>query len=635
MKSIFSNPQHRARLGKHGHDLSRRVMFTSSVGHLLPVLYDYLNPGDSVNINSSLFTRTQPLLTPAFVRCSEHIDYFFVPMKLVDGYFGNAFYGISDFSNVNDSVDSGKGDYFKAPMDMPMLDLKDVKGAIINGLYQNTSSTPKIVDGLYANNRDAYGIPLVSNFIRLSSMLGYSENLCSTTKIETTDGSSKVNVYPFAVYQRIFSDYYRNSEYTSNYVSSYSMNGFYFNPLRLGYQLQTYFGDKDAREADYVNTLFCLRYHGTKRDYFTSVKRTPLFGSYGQVNSYAGQTLLSSTDLDSSMLLSSYGINGEADYQQAVPNGGVANAGIPLNANITVNTPSQASGSSGFNLSALRTAYAMDKLARITAKAGKHYDAQTLAHFGVKVPKGVSDEVYHIGSHSQALQIGEVISTAETNVPLGTLAGRGASKGRSKAIKFTAPCHGFLMAIYSAVPDIDYAAFGLNRVNQYASINDFYHPEFDRLGMSPVYYGNYLFSLNNTRSSTFMGWNYRYLELKTNYDIVHGAFNYTLRDWASTHNNTYASIVNPTQTSVSDFYQYVSPCYLDNIFTLSFAPPSVTDTMFDNLNVSLVMTYEIGTVNVPALTSVSPVFERDPLLHSIDFKYYKTSVMSPYGEPSV
>ena len=75
MPNILKSPKSRARLGRHGHDLSRRVLFTSSCGQLLPVLHDILSPGESVRINETLFTRTQPLKTAA------------VTLSLKDGCF--------------------------------------------------------------------------------------------------------------------------------------------------------------------------------------------------------------------------------------------------------------------------------------------------------------------------------------------------------------------------------------------------------------------------------------------------------------------------------------------------------------------------------------------------------------------
>ena len=59
--SVLAKPTHQASLSKRGFNMSQKLQFTSSTGHLLPVYYDYLNPSEKVRISNSLFTRTQPL----------------------------------------------------------------------------------------------------------------------------------------------------------------------------------------------------------------------------------------------------------------------------------------------------------------------------------------------------------------------------------------------------------------------------------------------------------------------------------------------------------------------------------------------------------------------------------------------
>ncbi len=630
MSNLFKkNRANSAKLGKHGHDLSNRLCFTSSVGHLLPVLYDVLNPGDTIDVQSDLFTRTQPLKTPAFVRLNEHIDYFFVPMKLIDSYFNNAFYGINDFSNPNDSVD-GSLTTFTAPSKLPTQPMSFFRTYLLSNSGMIDGPVPG--DPITTEITDEYSIPVCSNLSRLLSHLGYGEKVVTSGSLSSTQNKNDVavNFYPFAVYQRIFSDYYRDSEFTPNEPYSYSLNAAYK-------ENSAYYMDQINRLFDGDNraSLFKLHYHGLGRDYFTSFHNLPSFANNSsQINSYMNSAGSGSNVSDSS-ILSALGVNPEAllGNPSAVGQGGLEGYGNPANNQISVTIPSSGSPL-GLNLSALRTAYAMDKMYRITNKAGKHYDRQTLAHFGFHVPQGVSDEVYFLGSHSQELQIGEVVSTATTGTgsdssTLGELAGRGASRARGNSIRFTAPCHGFLMAIYSAVPDIQYSAFGVDAFNTFSHINQFYHPEFDRLGMAPVYYSNYFFDYH--LSSKIIGWNYRYLEYKSRFDKVIGAFNYTLQDWVPTHNNTYLNSADYPNGFI-DFipaFKYCSPCYLDNIFAVSFKPvgsegaeTSYPWAIFGSSNIL----YE-DPVNI------SPVFERDPLLHSLQFKYYKSSVMSPYGDP--
>ena len=109
----------------------------------------------------------------------------------------------------------------------------------------------------------------------------------------------------------------------------------------------------------------------------------------------------------------------------------------------------RSSGDQGIALAQVRASFAMDKLLRVVNRAGKHVDDQLFAQFGVRVPQGVSGEVYKIKSYHSLFHIGEVIQSATTvdsdgnDIPLGEMAGRGVSvlNGNDK-FSFIAPCHG-------------------------------------------------------------------------------------------------------------------------------------------------------------------------------------------------
>ena len=100
--SILKKPTARATLRHYGHNMSFRRSFTATTGMLLPVMWDYLNPNETIRINESMFFRTQPLKTAAFARATLHCYYFFVPICQLNPYFEQAFYGISDMVNSND-----------------------------------------------------------------------------------------------------------------------------------------------------------------------------------------------------------------------------------------------------------------------------------------------------------------------------------------------------------------------------------------------------------------------------------------------------------------------------------------------------------------------------------------------------
>lgn len=666
--------------------MSRRVLFTSSVGHLLPVLFDYLSPGDKAVLNEQLYTRTAPLTSPAFCRIKEHVEYFFVPMEQINSFFGQAFYGISDVRSSalleNEKYSSASSLpilSFGSSIDDLISDIFTVIGAHSGVKFSvsndgNVNWKANVGDLCY----DMFGIPVIFNTLRLLDMLGYGHNFFnqSSTAQGQGTGTRFLNIDAFAVYQKIYYDYYRNSQFEGNNVFAYN----YDFAMRDGLKFSDYLSARSfpLGVGGYVTSMLSLRYRPLKKDFFTNVLSSPLFAlrpsSSVNPNSYNINTPASNSI--NSYLLSAYGVQ--------LQNPGITdstlanNAGVSSNSNSGVVTPFSTVLTGEYTIPSvqtLRLAYAYDKMMSITQRAGKHYDDQTLAHFGVKVPQGISGECYFLGGHTSDLNIAEVVATAAGNnegntSSLGELAGRGyGASNRNKDIKFTAPCHGYIMAIYSACPEISYSSFGLNRLHTYCSINDFPHPEFDNIGMQPLW----LYQINNSsyyngdgdytpvNAAKFYGWQYRWSELKMSYDVTSTGFVETLQNWAvnylpgkySSFGYYDGSTYQRRNNYLANFY--CSPDILDNIFALSYSPvgwwnddvvnesDSVTlsDFYLRNFTGSPIPATSVNSAFLEqdhrpgVLWDDSIVYSRDPLYHSIDFKYYKTSWMSTYGLPSL
>lgn len=670
MASILKMPKSRAKLPRYGHDLSQRNLFTSSVGHLLPVLYDWLDWGDKISVDERVFTRTQPLKTCAFVRCYEYVDYFFVPMRQIDCFFENAFFGIDDFMDslhVDPTVVSAQGKNYS----VPNHGLTFTFGSFRQFLFAYTGYDDKLYrlshkDGdLYSYSYvlgvtnstylDEFGIPTSWNTIRLVEMLGFGSNIAN---ISTSAPSSNLvmNLHLLAAYQKIFFDYYRVSQWTPNNPFAFSLN--------QAIKEQKMPSGSERFLVGSVDSIFKLRYRPLKKDFFNNIMLTPLFDIETDVNAYPfkGDPQTVSWSAVNSYLLSNYGIVLQGESSNAInirpfPYQAVNNNAYGMDVG--------ADGTGGpFNANQMRLMFAYERMLMITQRGGRHVDDQARAHYGVNVPKGISGEVYWLGSHRNDLFIGEVVSTAagtdgSSSSVLGEIAGRGlgVSDKQKRRIKFTAPCPGILMAIYSCVPDVEYKYTGINKLNLYNSVMDYPRPELDNLGMQPLFaiqsnVGRVpsdsfsLGSINYTPLTTIVGWQYRYSELKLAYDRVQGAFLHTLSDWSS-------SMIFG-QFGTVEHSMYCPPTYLDGIFALSYAPPIVPAAdlpagtgkpetgsyMFlSTLQSALSSSDEYVEVTGPTMASYiwnsSVMYSRDPLLHSIDFSYHKDTYLSTYGLPKV
>ena len=700
MSNILKKPSYKARLPHYGHDLSRRVLFTSSVGHIIPVMFDYLDAGDTAYIKANLFTRTHPLKTPAFVRCTEHIYYFFVPISQIDSYHGQAKYGINDFVNSNDvntTINAGSNPTFGVPIVRPTISYGDLFQQFFGSgsAYGAEMFYATTFDSSNPSNRsivrsfsqdpllDRFGIPAAWNAIRLMDMLGYSsrwiQNCYGASKENTILSTLGFNPNLLACYQKIWYDYFRLSSWESSAPYVYNLNqyikaGSFADALELIGAAST----GSVGHESPSGSLFTMRYHPLKKDFFTSIEPSPLMDFSGNTayNSGIGYSYGTGSPSEmgdiGSLFLSAYGVQlqGLSNLTSRFSDG----VGAGMSAN-HLGDISHVDFSS--DIQSLRLAYAYDRLLSITQRAGKHYDDQVRAHLGVSIPQGVSDEVYYIGCQSSNLMIGEVISQSAGNdgsgstSVLGELAGRGlgASRNNQKGFKFRVPNDGYIMALYCCVPDVDYVDFGIDKLNLYRSIMDWPRPEFDRLGMQPLYVlqsnADYIGSQTSPSINSITGWQYRWSELKLSYDVVHGAFLHTLNDWTSAITfGEFGSLVDSL---------YCPPTYLDGLFALSFKPVKETIQLSNPSEGTPVMSAEgyvlssneiegtyktyaddavsgsSGSATLYALVgsdlknttvpdeawSSSVLYSRDPLLHSIDFTYRKRSWMSTFGLPNL
>lgn len=586
MANILKNPTHQANLSKNGFDMSMIRKFTSSVGQLLPVYYDILNPGDHVKYGTEMFTRTQPIKTPALMQISEHVDWFFVPISQLYQFFGEMFYGINDIRT--NLLPNSNG----VRKDMPLMHYNTIITLLREYCPEGAPDVESI--GEESTKFDRFGIPLFYNAVRLLDLCGFSRLFDDTNKKTVNQNPISFNPLILAAYQKIYNDVFRLGDYEAADPASYNFDNLWQNNQDI--------------TGNQISKLLSLRYRPWRKDFFTNVMPSPLFDG----SDLSGNDASKLTEIKDWLSPAGNAFYGTPDK---------AGNTIAGNKESTSSTNVQGKNVASYmrqslNTANIRSMFATEKLMEITRRAGKHYDAQTLAHFGHEVPEGIAGEVYRLGSDNSAIQIGDVESTATTQVtidgqtqtsPLGLLAGKGMAYGRNQEKEFTAPCHGILMAIFSAVPDADYRSVGVDKLNTLSAREDFYTPEYDRLGMQPLFGFQSMLSVAAANNTEVLGWQYRYSELKSKFNVCNGAFNDTLRNWAPARVQGFVTqndlgSVDPLATML------ISPNYLDGVMSMDFKPAKTDE--------------------------VSPYF-RDNLIHMLQFKVFKSSVMSTYGLPNL
>lgn len=553
MANINSNPSHRANLGKNGFDVGKNSFFTSAPGMLLPTYWDFLNPGDKVKYGVDQFTRTVTLMAPPFMKLRQVVRWFFVPIQQLYTPFGSMIYGIDDINTT-----------LVNPANMvnyvPTVKLDDL-GTTLSNYVSGTQ-------------QDAFGYDVLLGANRLAEFFHYGFHL---TDLGTLTNSYRINPLLACAYQKIYYDKFRLSNREAI--------------DRFAYNLDSYVSSGDVNDGIFYSRMMKIRYAHYDKDYFVNNEVSPLVdgGSIGMLNSASladvNQWLNSSIN---TVVAPDPSIR---DNKNVSPRG---------DSSSTTSTSQQRVIeilNASVSTSNIRSMFAIEKLAEITRRAAKHYDAQTLAHFGYDVPQGISGEVYELGSFVNNIQVSDVAATADSGGSIvGDLSGRGNGFASGNKNSFVAPCHGILMAISYSVPDTTYSAIGLlARENTYRSRVDFYQPEFDRLGMQPLFAYESNFDPNNNAitNNAINGWHYRYQELKQKPNVSYGDFNQTRYPWVAKRS------INPNSTNLSQYL--VSPNYLDNQVSTQFN----------------------GT------------FPYDPLMSWHDYKVFKSSVMSTYGLPSL
>lgn len=588
MPNVLEKPTYTAAHGYNGFPLRSSLQFSSALGQLLPVWWHYLQPGDKVNCSSSIITRSTPLQSSAMVDIAEHIEWFFVPMEQMFKLFQHILYGVEDVHSSLIDTDEIIDNY-------PYTDTQE----ILNYLLVDSHIT------------DYFGYNRHANSIRLMQLLGYdvtpllAEVANSGFYPATFPSSAYIarSLWSALAYQKIYHTHYRLTDRENNNRHAYNVDDCYHSSI--------------VRASRLVD-IFELHYRPIRKDFFHGGFVSPLIGptNIGMLGSYNdGQSTF-----DPSFFRSYLNYGGSDTVSQFSSPVTESPTDVSLRQN---------------SVASLRQSFALEKLLEITRRAGKHIDEQTLAHFGVKVPQGISNEAYFLGSHDSEVVIGDVISTAGTDSdPLGQVVGKAYNKSKNKdVVGFEAKTHGVLMAIYSSDVPLHYSPNMCDRLNTFINPTDFYMPEFDDLGMQPIYtyQGKQAFDFTGDHidptvydRNKIQDWTYRYWELKLKYNRTCGTMYGNLNMWTVQRDGfQYFDLANQWTFGLANYL--VSPQFLDDIMLVNYqsnffvTPKSEGETSWYEINSSW---YE-------------DVFSRDPLFHDLFIDVELASKMSTFGLPSL
>ena len=497
------NPLDRAKIAVHrsSFDLSSKKLFTAKVGEILPVYWQIAIPGTKYRISSDWFTRTVPVNTAAYTRIKEYYDFYAVPLRLISRALPQAFTQMSDY--MTSAVSSNEN--------TPMLtQVPYVTQAVLSTYLQTANANDQ------TNTRDDAGLPLVYGSCKLLDMLGYGSMIATsnTGKAAITqkylgldslsDGinplvyqqSQAVNALPFLAYQKVYFDFFSNSQWEKHLAYAYNVD--YWTG-----------GSSIALCTDMLK----LRYANYPKDYFMGMLPASQYGSVAVLSPVSSVADSRSIVNDN---LSMVGGTLRSQIGSATP---VLSAASTVSTNLRLNADLSA-------LSIRATEY-LQRWKEIVQFSSKDYSDQMAAQFGVKAPEYMGNHAHFIGGWSSVININEVVNTnLDTDESQASIAGKGVSSNSGHTLTYDCGAeHQVIICVYHSVPLLDWDLTGQAPQLTVTSISDFPQPAFDQLGMQVVPALN----LQNNPglkivAGNSLGYNLRYWQWKSNIDTVHAGF---------------------------------------------------------------------------------------------------------------
>ena len=494
------NPLDRAKVAVHrsSFDLSSKKLFTAKVGEILPCFWQIAIPGTKYRISSDWFTRTVPVNTAAYTRIKEYYDFYAVPLRLISRALPQAFTQMTDYMTSAASNTSNT----EALTSVPNTTLQQIS------LSLQTIVPNDVFD-------DA-GLPYQYGACKILDMLGYGSFLASNNSAKANitkvylgldspsdsdnplvySQSQVVNILPLLAYQKIYYDFFSNSQWEKHLAYSYNVD---------------YWDGKSVLAL--APEMLQLRYANYPKDYFMGMLPSSQYGSVAALPSASvsskasslvvnpvSKGILQNNTSGSSTVSTSVGATFDFQY-------------LTLNSDLSA-------------LSIRATEY-LQRWKEVVQFASKDYSDQMLAQFGIKAPEYMGNHAHYIGGWSNVININEVMNTnLEAENSQAVIAGKGVGSNSGHTITYDCGAeHQVIMCVYHAVPLVDWNLTGQAPQLTVSSITDFPQPAFDQLGMQSVPRLNLQNNPSTASvSSPSIGYNLRYWQWKSNIDTVHAGF---------------------------------------------------------------------------------------------------------------
>lgn len=558
---------------RNSFDLSHRNMFTAKVGELLPCFVQELNPGDSVKVSSSYFTRTAPLQSNAFTRLRENVQYFFVPYCALWKYFDSQVLNMTKNANGADisRIASSLVGNQKVTTQMPCVNYKTLHAYLLKFINRSSVGSDGSVGTEF--NRGCYRHAESAKLLQLLGYGNFPEQFANfkvnndkhnqsglNFKDVTYKNSPYLSIFRLLAYHKICNDHYLYRQWQPYNASLCNVDFLTPNSsslLNIDDALLSI--PDDPIKSDKLN-LLDMRFSNLPLDYFTGVLPTSQFGSESVVNLKLGSasgyaSISGTTGSDDGRWFTGSGAS--FPDNQPVLTSNEAGSRLSYSVSSSLSNPlkhtHEFSGSASistslngdFSIIALRNALAAQRYKEIQLANDVDFQSQVEAHFGIK-PDDKNENSLFIGGSSSMININEQINQNLSGDNKATYGAAPQGNGAA-SIKFTAKTYGVVIGIYRCTPVLDFAHIGIDRTLFKTDASDFVIPELDSIGMqqtfrcevaAPAPFNDEFqaFRVGDgtppDMSQTY-GYAPRYSEFKTSYDRYNGAFCHSLKSWVT------------------------------------------------------------------------------------------------------
>lgn len=460
-------------------DLSHQMITTQDFGVNKCICCTEVVPGDEININLSAFTRLAPMSCPTFGHVTMYNSAFFVPIRvLMRGFY-------EFLTNIPYQDASGA-----KTVTIPKFS-NDTVVTLFTSQYSGYSLAE--ARATFSTNYDFKYNDSYFRFTKEGKLfydlllgLGYSINF---TEEDTTEFSA----LPLLAFAKVYRDYFVNSQYQTTFDIKFEK---WF--VTTGINLQA------SQLFDFTSVLFA----NYEPDYFTSAYQTPNSPNVSQVD-------------NSAMSAPAYGSDNSNPIRNDHRATGIGNT-------------------SGYiSTFALELAERLTSFIRRNAHVGSRWIDQSLARFGVRPQDAKMLRSEMLGTFTLNIQVSDVMATASSSnsegssSEVGDYAGKGLGY-ESGHFSYSANEFGYLIISSRIVPKIGYYQ-GRDRLTQRLSRFSFFTPEFDSIGMQPIYNDELFADFRNSSDydsaqdyggspNSIFGFAPRYSDYKFKQDRITGDF---------------------------------------------------------------------------------------------------------------